>query len=126
MKCARTATHLAAVLLVLFSAGARADSNPVSGNEMLGACQRWSSGTFVPDLAEQRQQGMCAGIVSSIFYYGSELPLTVRFCAPKGASQGQALRIVVKYLVDNPAITNRDLRDLALAALHSAWPCPAP
>jgi hypothetical protein len=102
---------------------AQTDGASVTGNKMLVPCRNWASAGPVPPALEALDQGMCGGIVSSIFYYGSGLPIDVRFCAPKGANQGQALRIIVKYLLDNPAITNRDFRELAAEALHKAWPC---
>jgi hypothetical protein len=95
-----------------------------SGNSMLAACQRWAnSSKAVSNSLESLNEGRCGGMISAIFFYGEVLPTTIRFCSPAGANPGQALRIVIKYLTDNPAITHRDFLELAPEALHRAWPC---
>jgi hypothetical protein len=100
-----------------------ATADMYSGNKLIGPCQRWASDKKVPDPIDAFDQGVCAAVVSTVYYYGSVLPAEIRFCRPEGANTGQALRIVVKYLTDNPAITDRDLRELAVEALQKAWPC---
>lgn len=45
------------------------------------------------------------------------------FCPPARATNGQYLRVVIKYLNDNPAQLNRQFADLVWTALFNAWPC---
>ena len=61
--------------------------------------------------------GQCAAIIG-------ELILTARtFCAPKGATTGQAMRIVVRYIDARPARLDESFVQLAHDALRQAWPC---
>ncbi len=124
-KRARVAslTIMCMAMLVPLNSSAQTDGVPPSGKKALGPCMRWSANNPSPDPMEMWAQGECAGMVAGIYFYGQLLPPDRRFCAPQGANQGQALRIVVKYLNDNPAITARDFRDLTAEALHKAWPC---
>ncbi|MNC75341.1 hypothetical protein D3C75_1268560 [compost metagenome] len=54
----------------------------------------------------------------------SALQKESRTCWPKdGISNQQAVRIVVKYLNDNPAKLNKDQTFLTMMALREAYPC---
>lgn len=51
----------------------------------------------------------------------------VRFCTPEGGmNNGQTVRIVVKYLKDNPAKLHERAEWLILDALRDAFPCKIP
>ncbi|HUW38609.1 MAG TPA: Rap1a/Tai family immunity protein [Rhodocyclaceae bacterium] len=45
---------------------------------------------------------------------------------PKGISNGQAMRIVLKYLRQHPEKLQLPKVELAIAALHEAYPCRQP
>ncbi len=69
---------------------------------------------------EPFRQGICAGQVNALMDLGNELGL----CAPSGMTGGQAYRVVVKYIDENPARQNEMFTELAWEALRKAWPCP--
>ena len=45
------------------------------------------------------------------------------FCPPDGTTNGQAVRIVVKYLRDHPEELHKHDSVLAFTALKAAFPC---
>jgi hypothetical protein len=45
------------------------------------------------------------------------------YCSPEGTNVGQAIRVIVAYSDQQPAQIHMQFRDLALRALHAAWPC---
>lgn len=47
----------------------------------------------------------------------------LRFCLPDGVGQGQAVRVILKYIRDNPAIAHLPIGTLAATALHEGFPC---
>ncbi|WP_404294171.1 Rap1a/Tai family immunity protein (plasmid) [Microvirga sp. RSM25] len=69
-------------------------------------------------------QGMCAGMIGAMFYYGSSLPRGDRFCSPSNANTVQAIRIVINYMDNNPAILHNVFYEIVEEALRKAWPCP--
>ena len=46
------------------------------------------------------------------------------YCQPDGVTAGQALRLLAKYIKDHPEKSHHATRDLMLAALVEAFPCP--
>lgn len=69
------------------------------------------------------ESSRCLGAVNAISAWGYLIPPQYRFCTPPGALPVQQLRIIVKYLEDNPTETHRSFYELAAEALHKAWPC---
>jgi hypothetical protein len=65
-------------------------------------------------------RGYCLGSIRVMLYLHPRL----FFCAPSGATVGQALRVVVLYIDQRPARLHERFEDLALEALQQAWPCP--
>jgi hypothetical protein len=68
-------------------------------------------------------QGLCVGIVSTLFYVSKSLPSDARFCVPEDANLGQAIRIAIAYMDANPGKQHKDFRELVITALRNAWPC---
>jgi hypothetical protein len=66
--------------------------------------------------------GQCDGMIAAIFAVGPSLG-EARFCAPNGATTGQALRIVIRYFENAPEKMNENFIARAIAVLHNAWPC---
>lgn len=103
----------------LFSCKARAEQDVKSGNFYLPHCVHFLADTYTGD----DWMGDCSGIVAAIVYFGRDLPQEVRFCAPPGSTNGQAVRVIVNYLQARPEILHLDFRALAANALHNAWSC---
>lgn len=118
---ARTAAGLLALMGCMSVAASTDDSD---GNQLLPACQatiRAIDGTG----GTTHSTGYCLGVVHGVSdmlaIYKDKLP--VKFCVPSTISYGQSVRIVTKYLQDNPAMLNNHDPLLVLLALQDAYPC---
>ena len=120
---------LMAVALVGILGSGTAMAAGRDGNELLGQCQHFirlvDGGTARSD--EHYDAGTCGGFVqgvnSSVFFYSEVLEKDDKFCVPDSVTNGQLVRIVVKYLKDNPKILNKDRTTLVWLALKDAYPC---
>jgi Rap1a immunity proteins len=80
---------------------------------------------FVDKLTADFLQGFCVGQVSAL-----ALMMKARGtageggpCIPPGVTVGQEVRVVVRYIENQPNRMHEDFRALALAAFWEAWPC---
>jgi hypothetical protein len=78
--------------------------------------------------ADSMDVGQCFGMVEGVrgvlFIYEKSIPKNLRVCLPEGGiNNGQAARIVSKYLHDNPAQLNEDATLLTILAFKTAYPC---
>ncbi|WP_439871178.1 Rap1a/Tai family immunity protein [Pseudomonas syringae] len=70
--------------------------------------------------------GMIQGVTESILILNNSLPKDLKFCVPSGPdgiSNGQSVRIVTKFLRDNPALLNEHNSLLVMMAYKQAYPC---
>jgi hypothetical protein len=63
------------------------------------------------------RQGVCKGAVAAI---ASVAP---GVCVPHGATNDQAMRVVVKNIDNHPERLNQNFYALAAQTLKTAWPC---
>jgi hypothetical protein len=92
----------------------------VDGNDLLPRCQAAiasSERSAFKDVHESFSAGFCTGLVDGIIYSSSSV------CPPDGVTALQSVRVVVKFLNDNPDKLNLDQRVLVDAALTKAFPC---
>jgi len=100
-----------------------------SGNKLLSQCNAainfMDNQPADPDfLALSFCLGMMQGVTNTNSMYEVQLGKDALFCAPEsGLNNGQAARIVVKYLKDNPKKLHQHGTILAIAALMKAYPC---
>ncbi len=66
---------------------------------------------------EQFKQGICSGVVRGVAFMDLDM------CAPGEVTQGQVLRVVVRYIDERPARQLENFVKLAAEALRAAWPC---
>ena len=92
-----------------------------TGNEVLPWCKQ--NVLSAKTLVEAYQWGQCSGLVEALVGVGDALNSQLRFCPPRGSTQGQAVDIVVQYLEKFPATRHLEFVVLALVALQDAWPC---
>lgn len=96
------------------------------GNELLDACKEFIAGANDRNF-NAFKGGKCVsyvrGVSDTVFFYRSVLKKDERFCEPAGVTNGQRVRIVVKYLEDNPKMLNRSDMVLIWNALMDAYPC---
>jgi hypothetical protein len=97
--------------------------DPYSANARLGGCQ--INKEKVRNLTEAMDVGVCVGVVATLMKLSREGVLQYRynFCAPAGATVGQAERVIVRYIDMIPERAHQDFFGLALEALQDAWPC---
>jgi len=115
------ATWLVAVLSTTASAQ--------DGNELLRQCEDTivdANSLYDHDKIRIFSAGACFGLMQGIthlnlFYQNKKNPL---FCLPgDGITNGQAARVVIKYLRDHPEKLHEIGSLLAIAAFVQAFPC---
>ncbi|WP_454834922.1 Rap1a/Tai family immunity protein [Pseudomonas lini] len=68
--------------------------------------------------------GMVEGVRNTLVILNSKLPDNFKVCFPKkGIDNGQAVRIVDKFLRDNPAMLDQPDTFLVMMAFKQAYPC---
>lgn len=97
------------------------------GNELLGQCQQFIKAADSEVNFNRVDAGVCGGFVqgvnSTVFFLSGDLENDAKFCTPDGVTNGQLVRIVVKYLKDNPKLLNNSRAGLVWFALKDAYPC---
>lgn len=99
------------------------------GNSLLAQCQ--ASIRFMNDnseITDEFGQGKCLGIVEAVMgttiVRNNQLPKESRICFPEaGITNGQGIRIVVKYLQETPSLLHLNDTILVMTALGRAYPC---
>lgn len=114
---------LVALVGMLASTTAVAD-----GNLLLQQCLGTIKAIDGVDTTATFANGVCLGRIDSVrstmAYYKDELPNYLKMCLPEtGISNGQAVRIVVKYLKDHPAELHNEETLLTILAFTTAYPC---
>lgn len=115
-----------AFILVLIATEVRAE---LDGNELLRRCDSIVKQSDGKQLGSDEQTGadFCAG-----YFFGFSdshsietlIQKTPYFCfPPQGIEVAQQVRIVVKYLKENPAILHESARASVAIALAQAFPC---
>jgi len=72
--------------------------------------------------------GWAAGFTDGFLVYGELLSVPRRdrmACVPRGVSTIETVRVIKKYLADNPGKAHRPTRYIASIALAGAFPCRA-
>jgi len=110
-----TAIRYAAVLSMglLLICGEAFAEDPLSASSKIVGCRNYVASSS-DDLF---LQGYCAGAVQALVEFAAGA------CAPKGATNMQGVRIVVKYIDARPARLHENFNKLAAEALRNAWPC---
>lgn len=124
-------------ILLLFPSLAVANNMIRDGNQLLSICKPFvmyldshdSSNVSVPDSAQ------CASFING-FREGTDLyriiynlreveidPEYWSFCIPERVTNNQLIRVIVKYLEDNPSELHTQRSFIIADALHSAFPC---
>lgn len=111
-----------ALIGVLGSNKAMAD-----GSELLTQCQHAIKAAEMEKVYDPFQAGMCMGMVqgvqSTVYFLSDDLTNESKFCIPEKAKIGQLVRVVVKYLKENPKFLNEGETGLIWLALRGAYPC---
>lgn len=113
--------RLALVLCLLVPTFAWADDN--SGNSFERGCRMAIAREEASDLYEAARVGECLGAMRTISILNNYLDPRLKYCPPKGATTGQLIKIVLKYMDDHPEQMNKDFVHLSLIAINSVWAC---
>ena len=87
-----------------------------SGNDLLQECESDSAAAY----------NICAGYIMGIHDFREEVARQREkktFCAPKGATSGQLVKVVTKYLSDHPEDLHTAASGLVFIAQSEAFPC---
>jgi Ssp1 endopeptidase immunity protein Rap1a len=103
--------YAVAILLALTMPASAQDIN--SANFFLPGCK-----AFIPRLTSRDfEGGRCVGFVHGLLFAVENI------CQPQGATIGQAVAVVIKYIEARPERTHESFGVLAYEALAAAWPC---
>ncbi|WP_454839790.1 Rap1a/Tai family immunity protein [Pseudomonas hormoni] len=98
------------------------------GNELLENCQASIRSMDHISNNDPYGNGQCFGITEGVLNtmvaLNPQLPEESRICLPDdGIKGGQAVRVVYKYLQDNPAMLHLEGTTLVCLAFRRAYPC---
>lgn len=127
MKTGLMAVALGGVVLISASLTASASNFRYDGNELLQQCQQYikviDGDRNADAFAASYCEGFVEGVTRTVSFYRSELDKDAKFCIEGGVTNSQVVRVVTKYLNDNPKLLNKDKMLLTWAALKDAYPC---
>lgn len=121
------ATVAVALVGLMASRAAVAEAN---GNQLLTQCQQ--AVRAIDNVSKPSDNGVdagqCFGVVNGVMfmmdYLSDDLSNDHKACFPKdGITNWQAVRIVEKFLKENPSILHLEGPFLTMAAFHEAYPC---
>ncbi|MDZ7853505.1 MAG: Rap1a/Tai family immunity protein [Halomonas sp.] len=100
------------------------------GNDLIVSCELVLDGAQGKKVTNPMAAGWCLGVVSGVrdiisgFTAGGHIPSELGVCLPSsGINNGQAIRVVKKYLDNNPQNLHIPASFLVAYALRSAYPC---
>lgn len=109
----------ALVCLMCFGGQVFAQTSPDhSGNRFLPGCK-----AVAQEMYSRSEALLCLGFIEAARSYTMGLPDHVRSCTPVAATNGQVVRVVVKFLEDNPRRLHESFVTLVAESLKAAWPC---
>ncbi|PYY69969.1 hypothetical protein CRX42_13770 [Pseudomonas jessenii] len=116
-----------ALVGILGSGAVSAAEASYDGNELLGQCQQYIKAADKERNYDPIAAGLCLGFIhgvdETVTYLRGDLAKDAKFCTPKDITNGQVVRIVVKYLKDNPKLLHKSRGALVWLALNDAYPC---
>ena len=85
-------------------------------------CQLLTEGSF-HDNGEARSAGSCEGMIETAMLFSPNLPADVRACPPSQGSVLESVKVLLRYLDNNPDRLNEPGITLAIEAFRNDWPC---
>lgn len=115
---------IAACGIVMTTTHAHAEDTPTgTGNQLLAQCKtaiNMIDSNAAGTANDNFDAGYCLGTVRAM---GAVLMTAGLVCGTDNVTVAQEMRIVIKYLQDNPSLLNQDDTGLAEVALMAAFPC---
>jgi hypothetical protein len=112
-------------LLISIFLGSAAFADDDSGNDHERACRMAVTRADASNFYEAAKVGECLAAISTIIFLNVFLDKPLQYCPPKGATVGQHIKVVLKYMDDHPDQMNKNFVHLSLVAFNGAWPCQA-
>ena len=108
------------VLPLVTSAHAAMDT----GSDLLRACEltTQSSDTLLSS-AQAIEAGWCFGLVYGFIYLDRARGSTVQWCVPVRVTVGEGVRVLLKFMNDNPKLLIWDPIAVAAVAFEFSFPC---
>jgi Rap1a immunity proteins len=85
-------------------------------------CQLLVDGSF-HDYGEARSAGSCEGMIETAMLFSPNMPADVRACPPGQGSILESVRVLLRYLDNNPDRLSEPGITLAIEAFRNDWPC---
>jgi hypothetical protein len=121
--------HTAKKYLCTFFLAALPLTAIADGSELLEQCQELETVMDTRQMQNPYNAGMCLGTVKGVrgamVIQDGVLKNKARLACfpPQGISEGQAARVVLKYLRDHPESLHEDEVVLTMLAFRAAFPC---
>ena len=109
-----------ALLGLVLAANPSAPEPTRTGSALLSWCEKYEAG------AENEYSGLCVGYVMGVSEMVKTMPPNAArefACPPENATNDQTVRVVLKYLRDNPEQLHKARLTLTLDSLRAAFPC---
>lgn len=106
-----------ALTALVVSQAAFAQNSNFSAGAVVPACRAFLAAESSPNAALALREGLCIGIVATVYADGSIYNDANRFCVSNNSSIKDAVRIVVAFFDEHPGLQKEDLRDVAIVAL---------
>jgi hypothetical protein len=127
-----TLAVLTALICLMFSASAGAQT--ITGSDIISKCKQAiaSADSLTPASISHFDAGFCSGFMAGVnedqvMWQASDKmdhrDHLLSYCFPDASTNGQLLRVFVKYLDDHPEELHESAAFLYLKAMHRAFPC---
>lgn len=117
----------AAALTGMVASGAVLATDDGDGNQLIMQCGEAVKATDGAKLNDYYDAAYCLGLTEGVRktmrLLNESLPPQYQTCFPGGISNGQGMRIVLKYLQDHPAQLQEPATSLVFLAYKTAYPC---
>ncbi len=108
-----------ALTALVVSQAAFAQNSNFSASAVVPACRAFLAAEPSPNAALALREGLCIGIVATVYADGSIYDDANSFCVPNNSSIKDAVRIVVAFSDEHSDLQKEDLRDVAIVALKN-------
>lgn len=124
------------LVVVLFACGVFASAQTTkeypddSGNAFLGLCSTLEKGETTAAITDHELEcvfyikGFVSGVEVEYAGIMEQTTAPIPFCRPENTENGQLVKIVLKYIRQNPKDAHQPTKFVAMRALQKAFPCP--
>jgi hypothetical protein len=114
--------YIVAASLALLVTGSASGTVVDSGTDAQKACRALVEGSFSGSDGS-RSAGACEGMVETAMVFAPNLPSDLRGCPPAQGSVLESVKVLLRYLDNNPDRLDEAGVTLTLEAFRDSWPC---